>query len=76
MTQENENSTAANDRDRRVQPSYEQKVRCHDRLLRELSNLNFHEEQQLAEEGSIGLADYKNDDDFYAENRSNDCWTE
>jgi hypothetical protein len=76
MTQENENSTAAIDRDRQVQPSYEQKVRRHDRLLRELSKLNFHEEQQLAEECLIGLTDYENDDDFSGENRSDDCGTE
>jgi hypothetical protein len=76
MTQENENSTAAIDRDGQVHASYEQKVHRHDRLLRELSKLNFHEEQQLAEEGLIGLTDYENDDDFSGENRSDDCRTE
>jgi hypothetical protein len=76
MTQENDNSTAAIDRDEQVHASYEQKVHRHDRLLRELSKLNCHEEQQLAEEGLIGLADYDNDDDFSEEDRSDDCWTE
>ncbi len=62
MTRDQVNFTDAIDRDGRVHESHEQKVRHHDRLLRELFKLDVREEQQLAEEGLIGLADDENSD--------------
>ncbi len=57
VTRDQVNFTDTIDRDGQVHASYKQKVRRHDRLLRELAKLDVHEEQQLSEEGLIGLAD-------------------